>query len=166
MSGLGFLLPKHTRVCRSTYTAELHNMIDISNQALLVRSMLLELELGPTPASKLAEIIDGGAHSLISVESVVDARAVFDSITADVVKTPDDKHMLLHALKMREWLDRGALRAVWWCDTLDMISDGMTKGSIDRAEIIRLCNEGIWQCNRGSARWSAIEKTVAEAIGQ
>ena len=92
-------------------TAELHNPIDICNQALIVRSMLVELEIGPTPPAQLAEIIDTGLH-MISVEGVVDARAVYDAVTADVVKTPDDKHMFHHALKLREWLDRGAVRAL------------------------------------------------------
>ena len=142
---LDYYCRKHTRVCRSTFTAELHNLIDICNQALIIRSMLVELEIGPTPPAQLAEIIDTGLH-LISVEGVVDARAVYDAVTADVVKTPDDKHMLLHALKLREWLDRGALRALWWCDTLDMIGDGMTKGSIDRDAILLLCKLGLWNC--------------------
>ena len=127
---LDYYCRKHTRVCRSTFTAELHNLVDICNQALILRSMLVELEVRPTSPSQLADIIDTGQH-MISVEAVVDARAVYDAVTADVVKTPDDKHMLLHALKLREWLDRGAVRALWWCDALDMIADGMTKGSID-----------------------------------
>ena len=138
---LDYYCRKHSRVCRSTYTAELHNLIDICNQALLVRSLLVELEIGPQAPSKLAEIMDTGQH-YIPIEGVVDARAVYDSITADVVKTPDDKHMLLHALKLREWLDRGAIRACWWCDTLDMISDGMTKGRVDRTELLKLCKIG------------------------
>ena len=158
---LDYYCRKHSRVCRSTYTAELHNLIDICNQALLVRSMLVELEVGPTAPAKLAEIIDSGLHNMISVEGIVDAKAVFDSVTADVVKTPDDKHMLLHALKLREWLDRGALRAVWWCDTLDMIGDGMTKGSVDREAILELCKTGLWSCTRKSIRWSSSEKTIA-----
>ena len=160
---LDFYCRKHSRVCRSTYTAELHNMIDICNQALIVRSMLIELEVGPTAPSKLAEFFDTGQH-YIPVEGVVDARAVYDSVTADVVKTPDDKHMLLHVLKLREWLDRGAVRAVWWCDTLDMISDGMTKGSVDRTEILRLTKDGIWQCNRESVRWSSVERLAGAAV--
>ena len=141
-------------------------MIDICNQALIVRSMLVELEIGPMNPGKLAECMDTGGQNYIPVEGVVDARAVFDSITADVVKTPDDKHMLLHALKIREWLDRGALRAVWWCDTLDMISDGMTKGSVDRTEILKLCRDGLWQCNRESVRWSSVEKLAGAAASQ
>ena len=157
---LDYYCRKHSRVCRSTFTAELHNLIDICNQALLVRSMLVELEVGPKPPGQLAEIVDTGLH-MISVEGIVDARAVYDAVTADVVKTPDDKHMLLHALKLREWLDRGAVRALWWCDTLDMIADGMTKGSIDREDILGLCKAGIWTCNRENVRWSSIEKAVA-----
>ena len=61
-----------------------------------MRSMLVELEVGPKPPAQLAEIVDTGLH-MISVEGVVDAGAVYDAVTADVVKTPDDKHMLLHA---------------------------------------------------------------------
>ena len=64
-------------------------MIGIVNQSLLVRSMLIELDDWPQGPAKLAEIIDTG-QQVIPVEGVVDARAVYDSITADVVKTPDD----------------------------------------------------------------------------
>lgn len=74
--------------------------------------MLVELEVGPTLAAALADIVDTGIHN-IGVERIVDAAAVFDSVTVDVAKTPDDKHMLLRALKLREWLDRGALEALW-----------------------------------------------------
>ena len=158
---LDFYCRKHSRVCRSTYTAELHNMIDIVNQSLLVRSMLIDLDVGPLGPAKLAEIVDSGQH-LIPVEGVVDARAVYDSVTADVVKTPDDRHMLLLALKLREWPDRGALRAAWWCDTLDMVSDGMTKGSVDRSAIIRLCRDGIWYCSHEAVRWSAVESMAQQ----
>ena len=72
---LDYYCRKHTRVCRSTYTAELHNLIDICNQALIVRSMLVELEVGPTPAAALADIVDTGIHN-IGVEGIVDAKAV------------------------------------------------------------------------------------------
>ena len=109
----------------------------------------MELEAGPTPAAALAEIVDTGIHD-IGVEGIVDAKAVVDSVTADVVKTPDDEHMLLHALKLRECLDRDALRTLWWSDTLDMIADGMTKGSIDRADILKLCKTGKWDCTEKS----------------
>ena len=74
--------------------------------------------------------------------------------------------MLLHALKLREWLDRSAVRALWWCDTLGMIADGMAKVSVDRDDILKLCKLGVWNCNRGSARWSSIEQTVAAAAAQ
>ena len=42
----------------------------------------------------------------------MDAKAVFDAVAADIVKTSDDNMMLLHTLELREWLDCGALRSV------------------------------------------------------
>ena len=140
---LDYYCRKHTRVCRSTFTAELHNLIDICNQALIVRSMLVELEIGPTSPSRLAEIVDTGQH-MISVEGVVDAKAVYDAVTADVVKTPDDKHLLFHARAMREFLEAGHVDRLCWFGTDDMLPDGLTKGSIEREAFIRCCQEGVF----------------------
>ena len=58
----------------------------------MVRSMLVELEVGPTPPAQLAEIVDSGLFD-IAVEGVVDAKAVFDSVTADVA---DELRARLH----------------------------------------------------------------------
>ena len=57
------------------------------------------------------------AKPAMPVESVVDAESVFDSVTADPVKNPDDKHMLPHALKFREWANVDMVRVIWWSDT-------------------------------------------------
>ena len=71
--------------------------------------------------------------------------------------------MLLHLLKFREWLDLGIVRALWWCDTEDMIADAMTKGSVDRDAVLKLCNEGVWTVSKMPARFSAAEK-IAQSM--
>ena len=53
--------------------------------------------------------------------------------------------MFLHALAMREYLEAGWVGRLWWIDTLAMLADGMTKGSIDREAIIMVCQKGLWK---------------------
>ena len=74
----------------------------------------------------------------------IDAKVVFDSVTAEHVKTPADRH-LLHALAVREFLDAKRLRRLYWFDTVDMLADGLTKGAVDRTALIQASAEGIWQ---------------------
>ena len=75
----------------------------------------------------------------------IDAKAVLDSVTAEHVKAPADSHLLLHALAVREFLDSKRLRRLYWLDTVDMLADGLTKGAVDRAALIRASGEGTWQ---------------------
>ena len=46
---------------------------------------------------------------------------------------------------MREYLESGHVDVLWWLDTLAMLADGMTKGSVEREALIRVCAEGIWK---------------------
>ena len=70
--------------------------------------------------------------NVIELDCLIDARSVFDSVSAEEVKTPNGKVMLLHALKLREHLDRKQLNRLVWIDTRDMLADGLSKGSISR----------------------------------
>ncbi len=45
---------------------------------------------------------------------------------------------------MREYLEAGWVDRLWWIDTLAMLADGMTKGSIEREALIRVCELGLW----------------------
>ena len=46
---------------------------------------------------------------------------------------------------MREYLEVGWIDRLWWLDTLAMLADGMTKGSIEREPLVAVCAEGIWK---------------------
>ena len=106
----------------------------------------MEILTGSTTAVQLLDVINQARNDdVICVDGCIDARSVFDSVTAEIVKTPYDKHLLLHALAMREHLDAGRLRKLIWIDTVDMVSDGLTKGSIDREALIRLSEKGEWE---------------------
>ena len=62
----------------------------------------------------------------------VDALSVYAAVTATFIKTPTEKSLLSHIQYLRELLDRKVLRAMSWIDTRDMLSDGLTKGSVAR----------------------------------
>ena len=68
----------------------------------------------------------------------VDAKSVFAAVTATFVKTPAEKSLLSHVQYLRELLDIGLLHSLLWLDTRDMYSDGLTKGSVDRAALHEL----------------------------
>ena len=84
-------------------------------------------------------------------------------MTANLVKPPEEKTMLLHLLKVREWLDHGVVRRVWWCDTDDMLADGMTKGAVDRDAILKLCNNCLWNVLKKPASFSSVETMMRQA---
>ena len=56
--------------------------------------------------------------------------SVFAAVSAVFIKTPAEKSLLCHVQFLRELLDYGVLAAIVWLDTRDMLSDGLTKGSV------------------------------------
>ena len=141
---LEFVSKKQSRVCRSTYAAELYSCLDLTGLAATINLAFTEILEGISSAAVLAERQDSGKMSL-RLDCVIDARAVLDSVTADEIRTPNDKIMLIHALRLRELLDSKQLDQLIWCDTRDMLADGLNKGSVSRVELQRLCSEGVWE---------------------
>ena len=89
---------KHTRVVRSTFAAELLSQLDAVNQGNVIKIALDELHLGTRTAKQLLE---QQSKAGIPLDAGVDARSVFDSLTADVVRSLNDNQLLLHAKAMR-----------------------------------------------------------------
>ena len=79
------------------------------------------------------------------INAFVDAKAVFDAITAETVKLTTDKKMYIHTLAAREMLDQGQVSRLYWLDAKDMCTDGMTKGTVDRAALMSLGCDNRWK---------------------
>ena len=135
---------KHSRVVRSTYAAGLLSLLDAVGQGIMVVTFLDEIHSGVETATQLLARHAGRQRS-IEHDACVDAKAVFDGITAQCPRTPADKPLFLHALAMREYLEAGWVDRLWWLDTLARLADGMTKGSIDREALIIVCQQGLWK---------------------
>jgi hypothetical protein len=78
------------------------------------------------------------------MHAVIDAKSVFDIAANARQAKPTEEHLTVHVLKLREFLHRRILERLWWCDTRDMIADGLTKGAVERTAILALMEEGRW----------------------
>ena len=78
-------------------------------------------------------------------EAVVDAKGVFTSIENEDTKIPAESSLLSSVQAVRGALMEKRLRTLYWVDTRDMVSDGLTKGSVGRTEIILLCEKNLWK---------------------
>ena len=143
---------KQQRICRSTYSAELRSALDLTGLALLILGTLAEVLTGALGPIQLLDVHNSGAYP-VECELFIDARAVFDSVTAKTVKTPADKILLLHALALREHLDAGQVTRINWIDTRDMVADALNKGSIDRGALRDFFERGIWKLNHERKHW-------------
>ena len=127
----------HRLVIRSSYSAEIigaaHGIEDVYPTII----SLIELKKGSLSDEELKKIGEQG-QQVIQATLTIDAEGVFKSITSSELKTPAEKTLLGHVMWIREYLRKGILHYVRWCDTRDMTADGHTKGSVDRKALIDL----------------------------
>ena len=126
---------KQRHVCRSTYAAELFSLTEAADLSMFIASALYEVAHGVQTTETLRLIREGGLASPVAIVVVIDADSVFTSLTAQQVKAPAEKSLLVQLQWLRELLERRVLHTVAWCDTRDMLSDALTKGSVDRARL-------------------------------
>ena len=100
------------------------------------------------------------------MELFIDARSVFDSVTSKTVTTPADGALLIHAKALREYLNQGQLRGIWWIDTRDMIADALNKGSIDRTALRAIFTSGIWKLAHEAKYWQAPKPLTFPSTGE
>ena len=132
---LEFYSRKQRHVCRSTYAAELFSLTEVADVAIHLSSALYEVAHGVQTTETLRLVREGGLQSPVAIVVVVDADSVYTSVTAQQIKAPAERSLLIHLQWLRELLDRGTLHTLAWCDTRDMIADALTKGSVDRMRV-------------------------------
>ena len=125
---------KQRHVTRSTFGAELYAACDAADHSMLLAQILHEVEQGTCTASAAKQLRETGSWA-VTVILGIDAMSVYSGVTATVLKIPAEKGLWSHVQYLRELLDIGVLNAIWWIDTRDMHSDGLTKGSVDRGAI-------------------------------
>ena len=85
--------------------------------------------------------------------------SVYAAVTATFIKIPAEKSLLSHIQHTRELLDTKILEALVWLGTRDMLTDGLTKGSVDR-DALHACMNGIWLLRHSAHSWSTGKKRL------
>jgi hypothetical protein len=134
---LEFYHRKQPRVCRSTYSAELSSVDDGVSHGLVMQGMLNEVVHGPLEARTLQHLMEHGRLP-IPFAATTDNKGLFASVSADFLSVPTEPHLLYLLRSLRDRIDAGTLRSLWWVDTRDMISDVLTKGGLSREPILHL----------------------------
>ena len=134
MQIIEYVSQKQTRVCRSTYAAELYSALDLAGLLFNISLTLTEVLEGPSTACALADKFEAGKLAL-EADLVIDAASVFDHTATTEPRTPHDATMTIHSLKLRELLESCKLTRLIWFGTRSMLADGLNKGTIDRAAL-------------------------------
>ena len=100
---LEFVAKKQSRICRSTFTAELYSALDLCGLASTISLAMTEILSGPRPAHQLAEMQEQG-QNVLPMDLMIDAKSVYDSVSTPDPKATTDRLMLIHVLKLRELL--------------------------------------------------------------
>ena len=127
---LDYMSRPQKHVTRSTFSSELFGACDTQDHGFLIATILHQVAGGVTSADEAIMLREQGGW-LIPMVLVLDAYSAFSATTATQVKVPADSPLLAHIQYLREFLDKGILKALWWSDTRDMIADGFAKGAID-----------------------------------
>ena len=139
---LEYVCRRQRRVVRSTYSAELNGLVDSVEVTRLVRILFHQILHGTDQESfDMARAQDEGKLRP-HIKAATDAKAVFDSVAAPDICDPAESSLKLHLLALRDFVTHGIIESLFWTDTRDMLADGLTKGSVDRAALRTVSGEG------------------------
>jgi hypothetical protein len=127
------------QVTRSTFTSEGLACVAAVDQAITLATTLHEIEVGPVAIGQTKRLVEE-AQLLYKIDGFVDAMSLIRALAASSIKVPQEKSFLLNLLWIADHIRTGLLKSLSWSDTRDMIADGLTKGSIDRALLHRACD--------------------------
>ncbi|CAE7711800.1 unnamed protein product, partial [Symbiodinium sp. CCMP2456] len=112
---LEFVCRKQTRVCRSTYTAELLSAVDLCGLAITINSGITEVLQGCQSAAELIKKQEQ-MNNALQLTLVIDAMAVFLGATSEEARCTDSA-ALLHLLALRQLL-KHEVNSLAWCVSL------------------------------------------------
>ena len=124
---------QHDVAC-STFAAELFAACDGADHGIFVASVLHEIERGCSGPGEIRRLRDEGGLAF-KIWLAIEAMSVLAAVSAETVRAPTEKSLIGQVAWLRQLADLGLLTGFAWADIRDMLSDGLTKGSVARAAI-------------------------------
>ena len=122
-------------VTRSTFSSETLAAVGSVDSLIPLVISLQEILTCPVSAEGLRAARER-SNFKFRTSVVVDARNLFDTWTGSLTRLPAEKSLFPHLMWLRD-VTKCAPDHVIWCDTRDMLSDGMTKGSVSRDLLLK-----------------------------
>ena len=141
---IDFYSRRQRRIVRSTFGAELNSLVDAFETAKLVAFTLAELQ-DPNMTTATLRLLEETGRFPISIEAVVDCKSIFDSLVPSDTRIPNEASLIMLLLSLKEAMRVGTLSRLWWCDTADMLADGLNKGLVSRRALLETSATGIWK---------------------
>ena len=127
---------------RSQFGGELNALLDAAENVLLLQLAFHEILHGSTESQEvLMDRLEAGNLDP-PIDMVTDCASVFEAIKAAEVGNPSEASLKLHLLSIRNRMERGVLRSLYWTDTRNMLADGLTKGECSRSILQRAMHHG------------------------
>jgi len=132
---------KSPRVCTSTFSGELQAALRGLERGRLLQHWMTELWCGAQTAEELLSL-----EPVLPLDSVVDAKGLFDALAAPTMGKITDKNTVLYLLSYREQMRARVLRKLNWAPTESMLADDLTKWMIEGSGLWEvLYQTGTWQ---------------------
>ena len=132
---LDFFSRRQRRVVRSTFGAETNSLADGVEIGKMVSYTPAEILLPKATAATLVALDESGTLP-IKLQAITDCRSLFDALKAEETQIPTEQSLILLLLQLKESLRTSTLQSIVWCDTRDMVADGLNKGVIARRDLL------------------------------
>ena len=126
----------------------------------VVNLALQELICGPLTTEEARDVELHGSYCR-AMEVSTDAYSLFSALKSEDYKTPTEVSMTFDLMALRESLVVGRIGRMWWINTLSMIADGLTKGSINREDLLALQHNSTWTVQGKTESYIAPRNTLA-----
>lgn len=122
-------------VTRSTFSSEALAAVGSVDTMIPLAISLQEILEGPLKAEEIRQIREC-SNFVFKTSLVIDARNLFDMWISSTMRLPAEKSLFPHLMWLRD-VTKCLPSHLVWCDTRDMVSDGLTKGNLSRGLLLR-----------------------------
>ena len=140
---IDFFSRKQRRIVRSTFGAETNAAADGIEVARLVAYTLAEIVIPGCTAQSLVHLDESGSLPF-RIQLITDCKSLFDSLRCEEIAIPTEQSLIMILLQIKEGMRTGTIASIVWADTRDLIADGLTKGSIARADLLAFSMTSLW----------------------